>query len=39
MNVYNDSSDESTDNDNINNKTLYEEFEQFIRKPKENFKP
>ena len=38
MNVYNDSSDESSDNDNVNNKALYDEFEQFVSKPKEKFK-
>lgn len=38
MNVYNDSSDESSDNDNVNNKALYDEFEQFVREPKEKFK-
>jgi hypothetical protein len=38
MNVYNDSSDESSDNDNVNNKALYDEFEQHIRESKEKFK-
>jgi len=41
MNVYNDSSDESStdsESNNVNNKALYDEFEQFVREPKEKFK-
>ena len=42
MNVYNDSSDESSTDfsepNNVNNKALYDEFEQFVSKPKEKFK-
>ena len=42
MNVYNDSSDESSsdysESNNVNNKALYDEFEQYVREPKEKFK-
>ena len=42
MNVYNDSSDESSsdysESNNINNKALYDEFEQHVRISKEKFK-
>ena len=41
MNIYNDSSDESStdsESNNVNNKALYDEFEQFVSKPKEKFK-